>query len=65
VRQIIKNEFNILQKLQYKNIVKVYELIETATKIIIIMEHLEGTPLCNLKYKNISGTFTFFITIKL
>lgn len=55
MKQIIKNEYIILKSFDYKYIVCAYEIIETQKRSIIIMEYVEGVPLMNLKYKNITS----------
>ena len=42
-----KNEYNILQKLDHKNIVRVKDFIITDVEIFMIMEYIKGEELLN------------------
>ena len=41
----IKNEINILRRLHHKNIIQLYEIIETKNNLYIVMEYCEGKEL--------------------
>ena len=41
----IKNEINILQRLKHKNIIQLYEIMETKKNLYIVMEYCEGKEL--------------------
>ena len=44
----IKNEITILQKLKHKNIIQLYEIMETNKNLYIVMEYCEGKELFDL-----------------
>ena len=41
----VKKEINILQRLKHKNIIQLYEIIETKKNLYIVMEYCEGKEL--------------------
>lgn len=43
--QNIKTELSLMKTLQHDNIVKIYEILSSAQKIIFVMEYIEGGDL--------------------
>ena len=43
--QRVENEISILKKVHHKNIIKLYELMESPQKIYLVMEYCEGGEL--------------------
>lgn len=51
---IIKNEVNILQKLQSPNIANLVEVYEEIDQVVIVLKYIEGYTLSEVRSKGIS-----------
>ena len=44
-KKSVVREINILKKLQHKNIMRLYDVIDTPRQLYLVLEHIQGTQL--------------------
>ena len=44
-KKSVVREINVLKKLQHKNIMRLYDVIDTPRQLYLVLEHIEGTQL--------------------